>query len=298
MVSKSMCAIFGANKSTMCSAYNRAIAALRVAICELPLCIPRYPTAAEADEMFEAIQKRHGVAPIDVPNVAVYLDGTNTDIKKSSNEKDQANNTSGNKGTTLAHQIVFCTFGWICDIDLNNPGTVNDSRAAIDLFKRFWDPLVNPAQAGMLADTAYRAYADACTVPEAWARIKAGVYRPLSATDLPGLPPLYANLILAMSAWIVSARQADEWGNRALYAAFPRITIARQFVHAHLAREDMQTVIWLFNLRVKTVGYNQLATTYRALVDDRYARLLACRTVDDYVRLAEQMVSESMDGSL
>lgn len=191
------------------------------------------------------------------------------------------------------HLNVFSTFGTICDGEWGNPATVNDSRAARQLMDRFWDPCINPALCGMLCDSAFKTYADQVTLEEAQAHRRAGVYRPMTATDVAHAPKELVRILLQMSAWVVTCRQADEWGNGAFWAAFPRVTVPLQFVLKARHQEDVMTCAWLFNLRVHWVGYNQLATTYKTLVDDRYRALLSCNTVEDYVATAERMVGVS-----
>ena len=86
---KSLLDIFGVNKATMSDALRLACAALRAAIADHPLAVPRYPTKEESDLMFEAMVTRHGPPPFPIPNASVYLDGANSHLKKAGNEVEQ-----------------------------------------------------------------------------------------------------------------------------------------------------------------------------------------------------------------
>ena len=59
-----------------------------------------------------------------------------------------------------------------------------------------------------------------------------------------------------------SARQASEWGMRALQGSFPRLKDRLSYEDRGERKLILLSTVWLFNIRARRVGINQILSSY------------------------------------
>ena len=74
--------------------------------------------------------------------------------------------------------------------------------------------------------------------------------------------------------------------------AFPRVLVKRSVLfHDDIVR-DVKLCVHLHNARTRLMGYNQLTTSYVALINDRFKELLACKGAEEYAAKAAAIVEK------
>jgi hypothetical protein len=137
-------------------------------------------------------------------------------------------------------------------------------NVARGLFANHNDPDINPLRWAMVADTGFMGASNDGSdgrVP---------VFRPLKEGEAKESNPLYAVMLL-LSAWLTAVRQCDEWGQASIKRSFPHFSSAVQVRAVKAHGRDIMTMLRLYNLRTRVVGFNQLTTTFKRYVDANFA---------------------------
>lgn len=261
--------------------------ALPLALDDWHYAAVRYLTKQEADDTWEAIKVHHGPPPFDESSLpgplSMTFDGTTSPVKKDSNNEKQML-CMGAKGHALNNGLLWAGNGTICDYALGLYGTTHDSRASQYLFERLWDTSINPHKQGVIVDIGLKGYCNS------GADGRAAVLRPLSSELVQA--DLYDHAA-ATSAWLTSVRQYNENGNAALKRSFPFFNRAIDMKDAPSHAKEMVTIVKLFNVRTRIVGYNQIQTQYMKYVDANFNEQLATSTnADDYAHMARLRYEE------
>ena len=146
----------------------------------------------------------------------------------------------------VGNVLVFAPNETICAAAINAPGAMHDSQIAD------WGNVY-----GKLEDVFVR-FGGRCIVDSAFAK---GDYPFLikSSQDMP-ITSDPRDVIRARQA--TSARQAAEWGMRAVQGSFPRVKDRMIYEQRGERKVILQMIMLLFNYRTRLVGLNQILTTY------------------------------------
>lgn len=135
---------------------------------------------------------------------------------------------------------------------INAPGSWHDSKVAQDIY----DLLIEDTPDGycLLADTAF---------PKLGEGANRKILTPLKAgARLPGLTRAEKLDAINESNAITSARQAVEWGMRAVQSSFGRLRIPLDINDPEGRSILIETCLRLHNIRAHRVGVNQIRTVY------------------------------------
>ena len=164
----------------------------------------------------------------------------------------------------VSNLFLFTPDGLIRMCYLNAPGTWHDSSLAnrSGIYARAQTIHERELENGnggakIVADSAF----GACTYP---CLIKSHQYN----IDRNG------NERLPHDVWraAVSVRQASEWGMRALQGSFPRLKDRIHYEEVGERKIILSMIVLLCNYRTRTVGFNQIRTTYMPHLEENAAR--------------------------
>ena len=262
----------------------------------------RVPTLEEGMDMERAARARYGAPPLDYARPAcLYMDGTVLAVHGVSSKDDQAKLAYyGAKQFAVNNCIVFDQFGCIVKYELCAPGSFHDARIARNTFACHASDEWNPNKFGLIVDSGYTGHDKSGNDGEA------AVFRPMNSDRIDMNDPVLNALALKFSAYIVTRRQANEWGNGAWKRSWPRILAPMQYSKLDKLHLVLELSIHLQNFRTRRVGFNQLKTTFMPHVNERFKeQLLAARekrgaaglaayfefAKEDAARLASDLVS-------
>ncbi|KNE95331.1 hypothetical protein PSTG_11315 [Puccinia striiformis f. sp. tritici PST-78] len=159
--------------------------------------------------------------------------------------------------------MAFAPDGTIMYAILNAPGSWHDSAIARPLYN--W--LLNHTPPGyrIISDTAF---------PRKSKSLQSRILAPVKRGDqLPETPQTFSRMKF-LNKQLVSARQAAEWGMRALQGSFARLKIPMPAADHEQRLCILQTVCHLHQLRCRMVHINQTATVYELVWDENH---ILCR---------------------
>jgi hypothetical protein len=122
---------------------------------------------------------------------------------------------------------------------------------------------------GLLTNTPEGYYLIANTAfPRGAEQVSMHIRAPIKSRDrLPDNPEERLNLD-AVNRQILSCRQAAEWGMRALQGSFGRLQLPLPAENQGQRADLIEICIRLYNLRVRTVGINQIKNVYEPIWTD------------------------------
>ncbi|QRW07061.1 DDE superfamily endonuclease [Ceratobasidium sp. AG-Ba] len=143
--------------------------------------------------------------------------------------------------------------GMIIAATINAPGSWHDVRvASVDIYDLLLDE--TPEGYRVLADSAFQSNNE---------NLAKKIHTPLKRNNIfPGLNPEQVNDEWEYSAVVTSARQAVEWGMRAVQGSFARLRIPLSANDSHGRQLLIESCLRLHNLRTTRVGINQIRTVY------------------------------------
>ncbi|KAI7944016.1 hypothetical protein MJO28_011544 [Puccinia striiformis f. sp. tritici] len=159
--------------------------------------------------------------------------------------------------------MAFAPDGTIMYAILNAPGSWHDSAIARPLYDR----LLNHTPPGyrIISDTVF---------PRKSESLQSRILAPVKRGDrLPETPQTFSRMKF-LNEQLVSARQAAEWGMRALQGSFARLKLPMPAADHEQRLCILQTVCHLHQLRCCMVHINQTATVYDLVWDENH---ILCR---------------------
>jgi hypothetical protein len=198
----------------------RDIQEARELLHEVVLSIPQadvvYPNKVEAELMYEALCSHQGYPPDEVRPafpIALAIDGTFTEGQAPSNQEEAAKRYSLHKGQGYNHIFLVNYAGEIVDYEIVCLGSMHDARASFNIFDRIFNPNINKAKVGVVADAGFIGYAT-----NKWTDRHASVYVPMTERDSKKKWPKYE---IEFSNWIVVARSRIKLFNGNFKEIFP-----------------------------------------------------------------------------
>ncbi|PPQ64806.1 hypothetical protein CVT26_002638 [Gymnopilus dilepis] len=249
MTEISLMEIFALIPSTVSRYINFALTILLSVLRRMPESEVRWPIGCEFQEYNDLVVERHPL----LTGAFGTMDGLNLPVQESSNE--EIENATYN-GWLHAHMvssvIAFGSTGEIIACHLNAPGSWHDARIARPIYERLRNQ--TPAGYYLVTDTAF---------PQGTADIQGiKIKAPMkSGARLPHNRQAREQL-MDMNNQLLSFRQTAEWGMRALQGSFGRLRVPLD-INKNTQRGDLlETVVRLYQLRVRKVGINQIRNVY------------------------------------
>jgi hypothetical protein len=147
--------------------------------------------------------------------------------------------------------------GTVIGCRLNAPGSWHDSRVARPIYDKLL--LSTPPDYYLVTDVAF---------PRGTDQIAGRIKAPMKSGTRLSSDPVEQAEALAFDRELLSFRQAAEWGMGGLQGSFGRLRVPLQVAYANLRGDLLETIIRLFNLRTRRIGYNQIRTVYMPIWKD------------------------------
>ena len=164
-------------------------------------------------------------------------------------------------GWTCSHYcsniLTFAPDGTVIHTILNAPGSWHDSNIA----ERLYSKLMHETPAGyrIISDTAF---------PRCTNRLDHRTLAPKKKGDkLPDCPVEFAQLRI-LNDQLVSARQAAEWGMRAIQGSFSRLKLPLPGTDHEFRAEVLELCVRLHQVRCRSVKINQTHHVYEHFDDN------------------------------
>ncbi|KAG8716903.1 hypothetical protein FRC08_008564 [Ceratobasidium sp. 394] len=182
-----------------------------------------------------------------------FINGLNLPVAASSDPYVENANYNGWLHThVVSNVIVFAPNGTILSCVVNAPGSWHDARVSQTVYDQLIDD--TPDNFFVIGDTAFPALGEGpCQ------RIKTPLKR---GACVPGDTPEERSEVIRMSGILTSARQAVEWGMRAIQGSFGRLRLPLDANNALWRGVILETCMRLHNVRTSQVGINQIRTVY------------------------------------
>jgi len=189
-------------------------------------------------------------------NVWSTMDRVKLHLQQSGNTEIQACFYNGlTHGHYVTSVFIFGPDGTTPIAFFNIPGSVHDSQVAY--WRRVYDKL----------STMYQETGRKCTVDSAFSKVNRPFLIKSSQDYLVSTMPtcLEQRLGIQQKRQATSMRQAAKWGMRALQFSFPCLkdTLVYEDSGEH---QILMEMVCLFNLRVHTVGINQIKNVFMSLL--------------------------------
>lgn len=208
------------------------------------------PTEEQVDQFRKEFENRHSL----LGDIWAVADGLKLRLQASSDTYMQNMHYNGwTHGHYVTNVLVFSPDGVIRACALNAPGALHDSTVAEygGVYQKL-QSIFDRTGGKVLVDSAFsRANNDFL--------IKSSQTHLVDASDSHGL---------LQGRQATSARQAAEWGMRALQGSFPRLQDVFPWETRGERKLVLRTCILLFNLRTNLVGINQILNVYTPHLSD------------------------------
>ncbi|QRV77090.1 DDE superfamily endonuclease [Ceratobasidium sp. AG-Ba] len=232
---------------------------------KIPEGVIKWPSRDEMSEYSNVINARHST----INGAFGFVDGLKLPVANSSDPQVESANYNGwlhshkinnilvfaPDGKFLFELALYITnmnLGCIIYATINAPGSWHDARVAQDVY----GCLLNETPRGyfLIADTAF---------PKLQIGLQNKIHTPLKArTNLRHLTPGQRLRAIRYSNSITSARQAVEWGMRAIQGAFGRLKMPLDANDTKWRQLVIETCLRMHNVRTRTVEINQIRTVY------------------------------------
>jgi len=232
----------------VCSRYIRfGLSLLLKVLRQIPEGKICWPTANEFPALASRISAKYPL----LQHAFGFADGLNLPVEVSGNS--DIENAYYN-GWTCQHYcssvFTFASDGTIIHATLNAPGSWHDAMVAGELYNK-----LRNHNYFIVADTAF---------PHTRGDIRNKIKTPIKTGDrLPSNRQELAEC-LAFSAQVVSARQAAEWGMRAIQGSFGRLRVPLPIGDSTYRLHLLECCIRSHQVRTRLVGVNQIAEVYES----------------------------------
>ncbi|KAG9087331.1 hypothetical protein FRC07_012847 [Ceratobasidium sp. 392] len=242
--------IFALVPSTVSRYVNFSIRIVLEVLKLLPESQIAWPTPEEMLFHSGVINDRHPM----IKGAFGFLDGLNLPVAESSDPLVQNANYNGWLcAHKISNAITFAPDGTIIAAVINSPGSWHDSRVAQEIYMILLDN--TPDGYFIIADTAF---------DRLGRRQRRRIVTPLKKNSkaLRRMNQQKKEEARAYSNEITSARQAVEWGMRAIQGSFGRLRMPLD-ANDHKARATLIEVCFrLHNIRATCIGINQIRNVY------------------------------------
>jgi len=235
-----------------CSRYIRfGLNTLSLTLSKMPAAQIRWPTERQMQEYSDMIETRHGSI---LRGGFGFVDGLNLKVQTSSDPMVENMTYNGwLHGHFISSVIAFAPTGEIIYLVTNCPGSWHDAKIASSLYDKLQERTNDPFF--LLADTAFpRSDSLRSRIKSP---LKTNVRLPTDARERAAA--------LDLSAEVTSARQAAEWGMRAIQGSFGRLSVPLPIEDDRYRAQMLLCCFRLHQLRVRCVGINQIKTVYDPL---------------------------------
>ncbi|KAG8711925.1 hypothetical protein FRC08_015248 [Ceratobasidium sp. 394] len=180
-----------------------------------------------------------------------FVDGLSLPVATSGDPAVENANYNGWLHThKVSNILVFAPDGTIIYATINSPGSWHDANVAQDVYWQLFNR--TPVGYFLIGDTAF---------PKLRHGLLDKIHTPLKAgTQLGHLSPAQRRQAIKYSNAITVARQAVEWGMRAIQGAFGRLRIPLDANNSAWRSVVIETCLRMHNLRTRTVEINQIRT--------------------------------------
>ena len=243
---KTLATIYGITPSTVSDVLRKTKSIL---IDKLPFIHEariQWPTADEMEQLSALVAQR---ARGTLLHVFGFVDGIRLDIETPDDPLEENAYYSGATSTHCINNVIcFQSDGCICWARCNVAGAKQDNSIALPLYDLLEQKTPRPYV--ILGDSAFYS-----------ARMQYLVLTPLKEGEVLSTDPVIRRFELIMSSSITSQRVAAEWGNSALKRTFARLKIPLSS-NAIEREKVLLIILYLFNLRTRLTGFNQIKTLY------------------------------------
>ncbi|KAF8602993.1 hypothetical protein BDV93DRAFT_580586 [Ceratobasidium sp. AG-I] len=241
--------IFAIVPSVLSRYINFGLDILLQVLRQIPEATISWPTPEEMQTYSEAINQRHPT----IHGAFGFMDGLGVPVGVSGDPLvENANYNGWKKCHKVTSVIAFAPDGTIIATRMNAPGSWHDSRVARPIYELLLDQ--TPPGFYLLADTAF---------PHLGRGENQKIHTPLKqGAKLRGLTRAQKLERLERSNDVTSARQAAEWGMRAIQGAFARLRVPLDANDAVCRARLLEVCFRLHNVRTRMVGINQIQTVY------------------------------------
>ncbi|KDR67832.1 hypothetical protein GALMADRAFT_79452 [Galerina marginata CBS 339.88] len=207
-----------------------------------------WPDGDDFQEYNELVVRRH---PLLTGGFGT-MDGLNLPVQESAMEEiENATYNGWLHSHVVSSVIAFGASGEIIACHLNAPGSWHDARIARPIFERL--RCQTPDGYYLVTDTAF---------PRGTDQIQGKIKAPLkSGARLPS-DGRERDALMNFNNQLLSFRQAAEWGMRAMQGSFGRLRVPLEITHSSQRGDLLETVVRLYQVRVRRVGINQIRTVY------------------------------------
>ena len=281
---------FCANFAVTSRAVKDGTAALKMVIAKHPAAEVRPSTKKEAQQYWAGARKQHGREPWD-PRAPIFMysiDGFFTPVHNPSNVNVQRRH-KGVKGIGYNHIIIADGLGCICYYAIGFIGCTTDARASREAIELFRSPAWNPEGFGLIVDCGWQRKSDLTSWYDVQRAARSGervvpMVRPLMKGDVILKEEL--EFEMACSAHVTVLRQRIEQTIGSLRRSFPILSSPSWVGNKERTLDTMELCIGLFNLRARSVGWNQVRTTYLRHSDANFReQLQVAKNADEFHKL-------------
>ena len=254
---KVMCMLFGVSPSSLSRYLRTGLRALLSALKEMPEAKVRWPNHEEQDAYFLLIKKKY-------PDIKFrpfgFIDGLNLPVLESGDFFTQNADYNGYlAGTFKSNILVYAPDGTVIYAIMNLPGSYHDAWAATDLRIRMREkPGFLREGYCIVGDTAFPRTKD----------MEGKIVTPYKQDDVERVFHTATREELmemrVRHSYVVSIRQAAEWGMREIQGQFARLRLPLP-CDAFERQRMLAIIIHLHNLRARRVEINQIRTVYSPL---------------------------------
>ncbi|QRV98736.1 DDE superfamily endonuclease [Ceratobasidium sp. AG-Ba] len=247
---KSLEQMFAIVPSSLSRYLSRSVPLLLDVLKSMPEARISWPSRQEMKQSSEIITHRH-------PNINGafgFMDGLNLPCQTSGDAGEQSAMFNGwCRAHVVSNVLVFDPKGMIVAATINAPGSWHDVRVAnLDIYRLLLEN--TPEGFFVIADSAFKSRDE---------ELSKKIHTPLKANSIfENLTDEQVAAEWAYSADITSARQAVEWGMRAIQGCFARLRVPLDANDKLARRHLIEVCLRLHNLRTSRVGINQIRTVY------------------------------------
>ena len=265
----SLCETFALIPSTVTRYIQFSLQILLITLREMHITLVEWPQGDEFQEHNARICVRHPL----LTGAFGSMDGLNLPVQQSREQEIENATFNGwlqghfissvfafDSRGMLIHinqsqsNIIVTYIGDIIACNLNCPGSWHDSRVAKPIFERL--RTTTPPGYYLVTDTAFPRGTDQI-LGKIKAPMKSGTRLPRDSDE--------REEAMRFDRQLLSYRQTAEWGMRAIQGSFGRLRVPLPINYTEARGDLLETIVRLYNLRSRTIGYNQIRSVYEPI---------------------------------
>lgn len=255
--------LFGVTASTVCRHIKEVLLLMSQILPNLPESCIEWPSHSDLAHQAAIIQRQYPM----LEGVFGWADGCSFYLQSHVDLSVQELFYNGRKSSAMVNNFfVWSPQGTIIYARYDCEGRHHDSKLAMDFYEIMASPRV-PDGYRIVADSAFQTIDGRILKPlsEKAALSKVGLLRRERQHPHPDMNIIDSlNRDLAMNAFVVSTRQAAEWGNRALLSACRRLTQPLP-TNEETRRLIIKCSLYIHNYRTRLGALNQIRTVYESV---------------------------------